>query len=177
MDSHDRCIPNSIRILGGRTRDGIWVGSQSRLLCPQDRVGGTLRRRGADFLGISAPAIAGSSSVRRCLVALGGLFTTWHFIVVISAQQGCAKDGKAELPGKASALARNDHTLLAKSDPLPPRFGVTSASPKSVFLPAANQGNHRGPFRRAQAIPSRALNTLRASGADDVHHTARLRRG
>ncbi len=54
------------------------------------------------------PAIAGSSSGPSCLVALGGLFATCHFIVVISAQQGCAKDGKAELPGKDSpAIGRN----------------------------------------------------------------------
>jgi hypothetical protein len=53
---------SQIRILAGRTREGIWVGSQSRLSCPQDRGGGTLRRRGADFLGISAAASAGSSS-------------------------------------------------------------------------------------------------------------------
>lgn len=48
--------------LGGRTREGISVGSQSRLSCPPDRGGGTLRRRGADFLGFLAPATAGSSS-------------------------------------------------------------------------------------------------------------------
>jgi hypothetical protein len=36
------------------------------------------------------------------------VFTTCHFIVVISAQQGCGKDGKSELPGKDStAIGRN----------------------------------------------------------------------
>src|SRR5579863_6791538 len=38
------------------------VGSQTRLSCPRVRGCRTLRRRGADFLGISATATAGSSS-------------------------------------------------------------------------------------------------------------------
>ena len=108
MDRHDRCIPNSIRILGGRTREGIWVGSQSRLSCPQDRRCGTLLRRGQIFSEFRHPPLGDHRRVRRCLVVLGGVFTTWHFIVVNSAQQGCAKDGKAELPGKdPPAIGRN----------------------------------------------------------------------
>jgi hypothetical protein len=65
MDRHDRCIPNSIRILGGRTREGIWVGSQSRLSCPQDRGGGTLRRRGGRFSRNSGP--------RHCGIIVGSV--------------------------------------------------------------------------------------------------------
>ena len=58
--------------------------------------------------------------VRRCLVALGGFFTTCHFIVVISAEQGCAKNGKAEADREDSpAIRRNTcgglSTLLCRT--------------------------------------------------------------
>jgi serine/threonine protein kinase len=72
------------------------AGTESNCSTPQ----------GARILGLTGPGriIVGSA----VLIALGGPFTTWHFIVVISAQQGCAKDGKAELPKKDSpALGRS----------------------------------------------------------------------
>ena len=75
---------------------------------------------GQIFSEFRPPPVRDHRRVRRCLVALGGLFTTWHLIVVISAQQGCAKDGKAELPGKDSpAIGRNTcgglSTLLCRT--------------------------------------------------------------
>jgi hypothetical protein len=106
MDRHDRCIPNSIRILGGRTREGR--GSVRKADCCVGRIesvglcdaGGQTRNFGPRHCGIIVgPSLSGCS---------WRAFTTWHFIVVISAQQGCAKDGKAELPGKdSSATGRN----------------------------------------------------------------------
>ena len=110
MDRHDRRIPNSIRILGGRTREGIWGGSQKADCRVRSiGVGGTLRPQGGQiFSEFRHPPLPDHRRVRRCLVALGGLVTRWHFIVVISAQQRIAKDGKAELPGKDSpAIGRN----------------------------------------------------------------------
>jgi hypothetical protein len=51
------------------------------------------------------PQTAGSSSGPSVSGCSWRVFTTCHFIVVISAQQGC---GKAELPGKDSpAIGRN----------------------------------------------------------------------
>jgi hypothetical protein len=118
LDRHDRRIPNSIRILGGRTRERIRVGSQSRLSCPQDRGGGTLRRRGQIFSEFRPPPLRDHRRVGRCLVALGGLFTTCHFIVVISAERGCAKDGKAEAAREGFARDREKHVRRPIHAPL-----------------------------------------------------------
>ena len=84
------------------------VGSQTRLSCPRDRGCRTLRRMGGRFSRNFGNRHCGIIVGSAVLIALGGPFTTWHFIVVISAQQGCAKEGKAELPKKDSpAIGRS----------------------------------------------------------------------
>ena len=55
------------------------------------------------------PAIAGSFSVRRSLAALGGLFTRWHFIVVIAASEDVPRTTRQELPGKNSPAMGKEH--------------------------------------------------------------------
>src|SRR6266581_3216806 len=86
-------------------------------------------------------------------------------------------------PLNASALARNDHTLLAKSDPPPPHFGVTSASRRADScqraspVPAQAGAPLHVIVSSDQATRPRKLNTLRSSGADAGKSPARLRRG
>ncbi len=78
---------------------------------------------------------------------------------------------------RPSALARNDPTLLAKSDPPPPLVGGALLAGKPDSCPRAN-ASRLGPaaFRRSiisprPAVPCCDMRALRAFGADDGRTT------
>jgi hypothetical protein len=84
--------------------------------------------------------------------------------------EGLADPTVLALAAQASALARNDHTLLAKSDPAPQTGEQAFAVRKRCFCRrashAASRPRQHWRFDR-HTMSSHKLSTLRASGADD----------
>jgi hypothetical protein len=87
------------------------VGLQRRLSRPQDgRRRWNSAAQGAESLGISAQPLQDHPRIRRCVAALGGLFTKWHFVVVIAASKDLPKIARQELPGRYSPAIAEEHS-------------------------------------------------------------------
>jgi hypothetical protein len=138
LQSVPACVSNSIRIFGVRTGTGDLGRNVSArkadcrvrrletvgLCCAGGQIFSEFRHRHCGII----------VGFRRRLVALGGLFTTWHFIVVISSQQRCAKDGKGRTaregfardkggpPRSSAKLQRQRRGWTTMRHPFPPKL-------------------------------------------------------
>jgi hypothetical protein len=89
------------------------------------------------------PPLRDRRRVRRCLVALGGLFTTWHFIVVISAQQRMCQGRQGRTAREGFTRDREEHLRRPIHRPLQ-NCNVSGADGR----PCARTGfAQRGPSR------------------------------
>jgi hypothetical protein len=81
---------------------------------------------GAESLGISAPPLHDRRRVRRCVAALGGVFTKWHFIVVIAASEDVPRTARQELPGQGFTCDRGGTLAEASAELQRQRRGWTT---------------------------------------------------